>query len=84
MFKHNICGDQPEVLNGMLDSSYPLPLEVFVNLRCPPVPVAIEATIAEVDQSEAAGRAKEPEKSAPVGDFDGISSLSFFFFLKFL
>ena len=24
MFKHNICGDQPKVLNNMLDSSDPL------------------------------------------------------------
>ena len=36
VLKHNICGDHPEVPNGMLDSSVPLPLEFFANPRCPP------------------------------------------------
>ena len=35
MFKHNICGDQPEVLNGMPDFFDPLPPEFFANLSCP-------------------------------------------------
>ena len=35
MFKHNICGSQPEVLDGMPDSFDPLPPEFFVNPRCP-------------------------------------------------
>ena len=35
VFKHNIYGDHPEVLDGMLDSSIPLPPEFFVNPRCP-------------------------------------------------
>ena len=35
-FKHNISGDQPEVLDGMPDSSDPLPPEFFMNPRCPP------------------------------------------------
>ena len=73
MFKHNICGDQPEVQNGMPDSSYLLPLEFFVNPRCPLILAAIEATTTEVDQSEAERRAEELERSAPVGDFDGAS-----------
>ena len=34
-FKHNICRDQLEVLNGMLDSVDPLLVEFFVNSRCP-------------------------------------------------
>ena len=83
MFKHNICGDQPKVPNGMQDSSDPLSPEFFMNPRCPPVPAATEATTTEVDQNEAARRAKEPEKIAPAGDFDGTSkvpSFSFFFF----
>ena len=54
MFKHNIYGDQPKVPDGMPDSSDPLPLEFFVNPRCPLALVAIEAIVAEVDQSEAA------------------------------
>ena len=49
MFKHIICGDQPEVPNGMLDSFDPLPLEFLVNPRCPPAPAATDATAAEVD-----------------------------------
>ena len=64
-FKHNICGDQLEVLDGTLESSDPLPLEFFVDPKVPPAPVATEATTAEVDQSEAT---KEPERSASVGD----------------
>ena len=35
MFKHNICGDKPEVPDGMLDSSNPFLPEFFVNPRCP-------------------------------------------------
>ena len=65
MFKHNICGDQTEVSVGMPDSSNPLPLEFFVNPRCPPALAANEVTTVEVDQSEATN---EPEKSASVGN----------------
>ena len=65
MFKHNIIRDQLEVSNGMPDSSYLLPLEFFVNPRCPSAPAATKVTIAEVDQREAT---KEPEKSAYVGN----------------
>ena len=35
VFKHNIYGDQPEVLDGMPDSFDPLPLDFFTNSRCP-------------------------------------------------
>ena len=73
MFKHNICGDQPEVPDGMPDSSDPLPPEFFVNPRWPLVPVATETTTTKMDQSEAVGKAEELERSAPVGDFDGTS-----------
>ena len=65
VFKHNICGDQPEISDGMPNSSDPLPLEFFVNPRCRPVPVATEVTVVKVDQSEAI---KEPEKSASAGN----------------
>ena len=61
MFKHNICGDQPKVLDGMPDSYDPLPLEFFANPRCPLAPVTIEVMTMEVDQSEAT---KELERSA--------------------
>ena len=73
MLKHNICGDQPEVPNGMPDSFDPLPLKFFVNRRCPSVPTATEAIIAEVDQSEVAVRVEKPKRSAPIRDFDGTS-----------
>ena len=42
LFKHNICGDKPGIPNGMPDSTNPLPLECFANLRCPPALTAIE------------------------------------------
>ena len=34
-FKHNICGDHPEVPDGMPDSSFSFPYEFFSNPRCP-------------------------------------------------
>ena len=37
VFKHNICGDCPKVLEGMPDSANPLPPEFFVNPGCPPI-----------------------------------------------
>ena len=33
VFKHNICGDRPKVLKGMLDSIDQLPPEFFMNPR---------------------------------------------------
>ena len=36
VFKHNICGDEPKVQDGMPDSFNPLPLEFFANPKCPP------------------------------------------------
>ena len=65
MFKHNIYGAQLEVPDGMPDSSYPLPLEFFVNPRYPPALAAIEAIEAEVDLSE---EVKELEGSTFAGD----------------
>ena len=53
-FKHNICGDRPDVPKGMLDSASPLPLKFFVNPGCPhpPVQAAVEATTTEVPLNE--------------------------------
>ena len=48
-FKHNICGDQPKVLDGMLNSSDRLPLEFFMNLRCPSARAPTEATATEAE-----------------------------------
>ena len=47
MFKHNISVDQLEVPDGMLDSSYPLPPEFFVNPNCPLALTATKATTTE-------------------------------------
>ena len=38
VFNHNICGDQPEVPDGIPNSSDPLSPEFFMSPRCPPVP----------------------------------------------
>ena len=65
VFKHNICGDQPEVLDGMLDSSNPLPPKFFVSPKSPLVPTATENTAVEAHPSEVA---KEPEENASAGD----------------
>ena len=59
-FKHNICGDQLEVPNGMPNSSDPLPTKFFVNPKCPPAPIATEAIIAKAGSSKAI---KELEES---------------------
>ena len=65
MFKHNICGSQPEVPNCMLDSFNPLPSEFFTNPRCPFLPAVIEKTTTEVDLIESA---KDLEENAFLGD----------------
>ena len=63
--KHNICEDQPEVSDGMPNSSNPLPLEFFANPGYPPALAATEVTTVEVDQSEAT---KELKKSVSTGN----------------
>ena len=57
VFKHNIYGNQPEVPDGMPDSSP----EFFLNPRCPSALSSTEVTTARVNRSEAA---KEPKGSA--------------------
>ena len=63
MFKHNIHVDQPKVLDGMHDSSYPLPLEFFMSPKFPSIPTATDAIATKADKSEATGRAEELERS---------------------
>ena len=53
-FKHNICGDLPRILDGMPNSTDPLPPEFFVNPGCPPTLTAIKAKAAEVHLGEVA------------------------------
>ena len=68
VFKHNIYGDQPEVPDGMPNSSSPLPLEFFMDPRCPLTLTPTKATTTK--------KAKEPERSTPAGD----QSCSLYFF----
>ena len=65
MSKHNICGSQSEVLDGMPDSSNALPLEFFANPWFPSFLAVTKAIIAEVDMIEPA---KDPEENASFGD----------------
>ena len=65
MFKHNICESQLEVPEGMPDSSNPLPLEFFMNPKCPPVPVVTKVAAAKVDLIELA---KDPKENVSIGD----------------
>ena len=59
VFKHSIYGDQPGIPDGMHHSADPLPLEFFVNRRCPSAPIAVEAKAVEVDLGEAVMDPKE-------------------------
>ena len=54
VFKHSICGDQPEISDGMPDSINSIPPKFFVNPRCPPASTIVEVKAAEVDLGEAA------------------------------
>ena len=54
-FKNNICGDRPNIPNGMPDSSNRLPPEFFDNLRCPRALAADKAIDAKASQGEAVG-----------------------------
>ena len=52
VFKHNICGDQPEVPKGIPNSANLLPLEFFMSPGCLPVQAAAEAIATEAPLSE--------------------------------
>ena len=56
-FKHNICGGQPKVPDGILDSVDLLPIKYFLNPRCSSVPIVTEGTVVGVDLIKIA---KEP------------------------
>ena len=51
-FTHNIFGSQPEVPDGMPDTSKSLSLELFINPQCPPGAVLAEATSIGVRSGE--------------------------------
>ena len=55
---HNICGSQPEVPDGMLDTSKSLSLEFFINPRWPSGTVPAEAASIDVHLGEATNELK--------------------------
>ena len=61
-FTHNSCGSQPEVPNGMPDTSKSLSLEFFINPRCASGVVPTEAASIDVRPGEATNA---PEREAP-------------------
>ena len=66
VFKHNICGDRPEVPKGMPDSADPLLLEFFVNPGSPPVQAIAEAIATKVPLNEVV---KEPVEIVVAEDY---------------
>ena len=52
-FAHNICGSQPVVPEGMLDTSKPLSLEFFINPQCPLSVASVEAMTINIRLGEA-------------------------------
>ena len=52
-YAHNICGSQPVVPDGMLDTSKPLSPKFFINPLCPPSVVPAKATTVDVCSGEA-------------------------------
>ena len=70
MFKQDICGDQPEVPDGMPNSYNFLLPECFASPRCPPVPASSEDVAVRVHRREVA---EEPERGASVRDLNGTS-----------
>ena len=65
VFKHNICGDHPEVPDGIPDSVDLLLPEFFANPRCSPIQAVVEAIMTEVLLSE---KTKEPMEAAAIED----------------
>ena len=73
MFKHNICGDQLEVLDCMPDSLNFLSLECFASLRCSPVSASSEDAAAGVRRREVV---EEPRSGSLLRDLNGTSTFS--------
>ena len=70
VFKCNICGDQSEVPDGMLDFVSPLPPGFFMSPRCPLVRESSIVAATKVHHGEAV---EEPKRSAPARDLNGTS-----------
>ena len=84
-FKHDIYGDRLEVPDDMPDFVDLLPLEFFVNPRCPPALIAVEVKVAEIDLGEAAKDPEEPRRvSLQRNKADFFSYVNFGHFGRFL
>ena len=81
MFRHDIRGDQLEVLDCMPDSPGFSLSKVLCGPWVPPVSASFEDTVAGVHRREVE---EEPGRGAPPGDLNGTStfSSSFSFFLN--
>ena len=78
VFKHNICGDRPEVLEGMPDFTDPLSPKFFVNPGCPLVQAASKATTIEVPLNKAS---KDRVEIAAAKDHGRLLFLSLYSYL---
>ena len=72
VFKQDIRGDQPEVLDCMPNSPGFLSPECFAGLRCPPVSASFEDAAAKVHREVV----EELGRGAPLGDLNGTSTFS--------
>ena len=68
-FAHNVCGSQPEVPDGMSDTSKPLSPSLFTNPQCPPGIIHAEAAFIDVHLGEVTN-APEREALAVVLEID--------------
>ena len=60
-FAHNICGSQPEVPNGMSDTSKLLSLELFIHPQCP---LGVVPTVAASIDVHSGEMTNVPEREA--------------------
>ena len=82
MFKHNICGDQLEVPNGMPDSSDPLPLKFFVSPKCPQFQQPLRPQQPRRIKAKQQGGQRNSRGVVSLGIL--LEHLKFFFFFFFL
>ena len=70
-YTHNICGSQPEVPDGMPDTSKLLSLEFFINPRCPLGVILSEAVSIDVHLG---GVRNASEREAPIAVLESDNS----------
>ena len=71
VFTHNICGNKPQILDGMLDPLVPLTPELFANPHCPPstlsaAPAPDPAIVRRKEHPENSPTAAEEEVTLPM------------------